>query len=173
MALVTVEKWWKAKEIPLVEINWRNIRLYWQEDDDFWDWTDTVYFIRLSPPFSVLYGKESSPLVYTGSGAIQQRWQSHRDRLYALGESLPGGRYEIWVFRDLRYKEIEADSLLRFQKWTDHLPLMNQRVESSSVAHTYSKEFDKAADTDRRYWWSIYPTRPDILEIYETGLIEA
>jgi hypothetical protein len=78
----------------------------------------------------IKYEKDDSPEIYVGSGNIQQRWQSHRKRLSSLGAALPGGRYEVWVFRDERYRMIEADTLLRFKEYYGSLPLLNQRLES-------------------------------------------
>jgi hypothetical protein len=169
---VQVKGWWKAKEIPLGETDWRNIRLYWTQEADFWDWKDTSYFIRLAPPFCIRYGEVDSPLVYIGSGAIQNRWPNHRDKLRALGETLPGGRYEIWVMRDAKYEDIEADALLMFRSWTGFLPLINRKVESDSVRHKYEKDFLSVADADRRYWWAVSPRRPDIEEYLNKGAKE-
>jgi hypothetical protein len=175
MVAISVEKWWKAKEIPLGEVNWRNIRLYWQETEHSDDWSDCIYFIRLSPRLLIKYEKDDSPEIYVGSGNIQQRWQSHRKRLSSLGAALPGGRYEVWVFRDERYRMIEADTLLRFKEYYGSLPLLNQRLESptdTKARFEYSKSFDEAANFDRRYLWALRPINGEALTLYEKGAPE-
>jgi hypothetical protein len=100
MAKVSGLKWWKACEIPLVETEWRNIKLYCSGNDDCWNWNKCVYFIRLAPPFMIAYGDQEefdSPLIYigrtkAGSGAIKQRWSAHIFRLVNRTRTLVAGR---------------------------------------------------------------------------------
>src|SRR5258708_7653055 len=103
MSHLSFKDWWKACEIPLVETDWRNIKLYCTDANDVWDGSNCVYFIRLGPPYQIAYGNDDeshSPLIYIGQGSIKQRWPGHRGWLAALGRWLPGARYEVWVIEN-------------------------------------------------------------------------
>jgi hypothetical protein len=86
MAHIERADWWKAKEIPLVETDWRNIRLYCEQRENPFDRDRCLYVVRLAPPYAITYGDDerhevTSPLLYVGSGSIQQRWSTHREWL--------------------------------------------------------------------------------------------
>jgi hypothetical protein len=124
LAYCEIDSWWKAKEIPLLEADWRNIRIYCEQEVNPFDWHRCLYIVRIAPPFTIVYGDNcelSSPLVYVGSGHIAKRWSSHRDWLYELGHAIPGGRYEVWVCQprcqkpQAFYEDIEADILTLFR----------------------------------------------------------
>jgi hypothetical protein len=181
MADVTFTKWWKAREIPLAEVDWRNIRIFCQQDDDPFNWDRCIYIIRLAPPYAIWYGTENityqSPILYVGSGTISQRWSQHRDWLYELGRAIPGGRYEVWVAKPrVRrnsevYKDIEADILVKFREKTGCLPLRNRRVEGNPRKHTYEDGFFEGIfKPDRRYQWAMYPLKDQIRKFYDTGM---
>ena len=174
MAHVTIDEWWKAQEIPLVEINWRNIKRYCGERSDAFDWERCVYFFRLSPPLLIAYGEDGdleSPLLYVGSGTLSQRWSTHRAWLRQLGQLIPGGRYEVSVCRprlqrtESFYKDIEADIINEFHSKTGYYPLRNRRREKAPRKHTYEPDFfGRIFQGDRRYFWAIYPTENNILK---------
>lgn len=177
MAYVQIDNWWKAKEIPLIEADWRNIRIYCEQEVNPFNWDKCLYIIRLAPPYAITYGDDcelSSPLVYVGSGNISNRWSSHRDWLYELGHAIPGGRYEVWVCQpkcqniEAFYEDIEADILTRFREKTKgYLPLRNKRVERTTRQHEYGDGFFNAViDADRRYDWAMYPLHGDIESWY-------
>jgi hypothetical protein len=176
MAHVEIAEWWKAKEIPLIEADWRNIRLYCEQHENPFDWERCLYIIRFAPPYALTYGDESqliSPLLYVGSGFIRQRWATHRGWLYQLGHAIPGGRYEVWVQRPRSqhneefYKDIEADILSHFRAATGCLPFRNLRVEGTPRRHTYeSGFFDEIIGHDRRYIWAMYPISGPAREWY-------
>jgi len=68
---VTV-KWWKASEIPLGETEWKNVELYCHQEMP--QGVPGVYFIRLSPPFTIRYGTDEeydTPLIYFEKGALE------------------------------------------------------------------------------------------------------
>lgn len=174
--LLKLPDWWKATEIPLIENDWKNIRLYCSSPETPWSWTDAIYLIRLSPPFAVRYSETiSSPLIYVGSGSIQKRWASHRWWFERLAYYLPGARYEVWVSHHPEFRRVEADALFLFQQDTKRLPLMNRRTEESQrgdesgYAADYYSPFVKA---DRRYFWSIEPLQEDVLEYFDKGKLE-
>jgi hypothetical protein len=177
MAKIHVEKWWKATEIPLVETDWRNIKLYCKDAGDFWNWSNCVYFIRLGPPYQIAYGgdeESNSPLIYIGKGKIGQRWGGHRNWLEALGRWLPGGRYEMLVFQNDLCNEIESDLLTLFPRHYGRLPLANRKGGAGAQKHTYDdNDLETAAGADRRYWWALRPTQPDVQEYYEKGVLPA
>jgi hypothetical protein len=178
MAKISVENWWRAHEIPLVETDWRNIKLYCGNTEDVWNWSHCVYFVRLAPPFQIAYGNNDafhSPLVYIGKGSIRQRWGHHcKTWLRPLGHWLPGARYELWAFDNDRYDEIESDALLLFREKFDRLPLANRRREQALQIHEYDESFYQvAAPGDRRYWWALRPTQPDVKEYFDSGAIPA
>ncbi len=181
MAHIEIDKhdWWKAKEIPLIETDWRNIRVYCEQSENPFDWERCLYVIRLAPPYALTYGDDAkhnltSPLLYVGSGNIQQRWSSHREWLYELGHAIPGGRYEVWVCQPRSrnnaavYADIEADILNYFSAKTNGwLPLRNLRREYSQRSHTYEDGlFDEIIRDDRRYLWAMYPTRGSVVDSY-------
>jgi len=177
MAQIDIDTWWKAKEIPLIEADWRNIRIYCEQETNPFDWERCLYVVRLSPPFSIAYGDNSdvySPLIYVGSGNIKSRWSSHRDWLYELGHAIPGGRYEVWVCRPRAtnntalYEDIEADILIEFKKRANgYLRLRNKRVERNTRTHQYGVGFfEFVIEPDRRYLWAMYPVRGPIEEMY-------
>lgn len=173
-------EWWKAREMPLLETDWRNIKLYCESDENPFEWERCVYVIRLAPPFCIAYGEGTkiieSPLIYVGSGALNQRWSYHREWLYELGHTIPGGRYEVWVCRPKCrknpsfYEQIEADILDYFRTNTDYLPLRNLKLEGNTGRHTYVDGFfNEIIKPDRRYSWAIYPRIGQIREYYEKG----
>lgn len=176
---VELMEWWKAREMPLLETDWRNIKLYCESEENPFEWTRCVYVIRLAPPFCIAYGDDSeieSPLIYVGSGSISQRWSDHRDWLYELGHTIPGGRYEVWVCQPRTqknytfYEQIEADILDFFRNKTGYLPLRNLKLEGDTGRHTYADGFfDEIIKPDRRYAWAIYPRLGQIREYYEKG----
>ena len=170
MANVELPTWWKAKEIPLIEADWRNIRLYCEQSSNPFEWDRCLYVVRLSPPYALIYGDSKqlvSPLLYVGSGDIRQRWASHRKWLYELGHAIPGGRYEVWVCQPRRpgnqdfYADIEAAILTNFRERTGKaLPLRNQRIETSSREHIFADGFfEDIIRDDRRYLWAMRPRR--------------
>jgi hypothetical protein len=170
MVDIEIDSWWKATEIPLIETDWRNIRIYCDQEVNPFKWKRCLYLVRLSPPFSIVYGDEcqlNSPLVYVGQGNIESRWSNHRNWLLELGHAIPGGRYEVWVCQPrcrnnrVLYKDIEADILVQFKAKSDgFLPLRNQRIEGTPRKHEYAKGFfDDVIKSDRRYLWGIYPIR--------------
>jgi hypothetical protein len=174
MAAFSVEKWWKACEIPLVETDWRNIKLYCTETDACWDWNQCIYFIRLSPPYMIACGDSDegdSPLIYIGSGAVRQRWGGHRAWMGALGRWLPGGRYEFWIWQHDLYKEIESDALLIFRERYRRLPLANLKSGTSAQNHSYDDTLYQVGEADRRYWWALRPTQPDVKVYFEKGVV--
>jgi hypothetical protein len=174
MATISVKRWWKACEIPLAETNWSNIKLYCADGNECWEWTECVYFIRLAPPYMIAYGdteESDSPLIYIGSGAVRQRWGGHRKWMNPLGRWLPGGRYEFWMFQNELYKEIESDVLALFREKYGRLPLANLRGGASDQEHSYDDTLYQVADADRRYWWALRPTQPDVKEYFETGIV--
>ena len=177
MAHVHIANWWKAKEIPLIEADWRNIRLFCEQDENPFDWERCLYIVRLGPPYALIYGDNEeliSPLLYVGSGNIGQRWSSHRDWLNDLGHAIPGGRYEVWVRQPRTqhnanfYSDVEADVLTRFKEATNgYLPFRNLRVEGTPRQHTYEDGFfDQIIKVDRRYLWAIFPIRGTAKEWY-------
>jgi hypothetical protein len=176
MAHVKLQEWWHAREIPLGETKWPNIKLYFHEDGAAREWTRCVYFIRLAPPYAVVYGDDcqlESPLVYVGSGSIKQRWGAHRVWLKQLGDAIPGGRYEVWVSqprlqRRLEfYKDIEADIIGEFRRRTGFLPFFNRSTPSTKRQHTYDAGFfDSMFKSDRRYGWAIYPRQGPLSAAY-------
>jgi hypothetical protein len=172
LAIISIKKWWKATEIPLAETDWRNIKLYCAETQDVWDWTNCVYFVRLSPPFQIAYGKGDSPLIYIGRGAIKQRWSKHRTNwMNPLGRWLPGARYEVWLFEDDRNTEIETDGLSLFSESYGRLPLANKQGSGAWVRkHNYDESFTQVAEADRRYWWALRPTQADVRTYFDTGV---
>ncbi len=96
MADLTELEWWKAREIPFIEWNWASIRRYLPEDEgDVLSEKRCTYVVRMSPPYLISYNRGESPVVYVGSGNINQRWSNHRDWLHEIGLSLPGSRYEV------------------------------------------------------------------------------
>jgi hypothetical protein len=132
------------------EADWRNIRIYCEQEINPFDWDRCLYVVRIAPPFTIVYGDDSeliSPLVYVGSGSIANRWSSHRDWLYELGHAIPGGRYEVWVCKprcqrlQAFYKDIEADILTLFREKSGYLPLRNLRVEGTPRQHEYAAGF--------------------------------
>lgn len=176
MATISVQKWWKAHEIPLVETDWRNIRLYCDDNDDVWNWNQCVYFIRLAPPYQIAYGNDDkfhSPLIYVGKSAIRQRWSEHRVWMEALGRWLPGARYEVWLFQHALCKGIESDALLLFRENYGRLPLANRRSEEPVQKHSYDDSFYQVAKADRRYWWALRPTQADVEEYFDKGVVPA
>jgi hypothetical protein len=168
--------WWIAREIPLIENDWRNIQLYCKDPQAAWQWNDSFYLIRLSPPFAIRYAENSaSPLLYIGSGTVKQRWSSHRWWLERLGYYLPGARYEVWITHHPEYKRVEADALSIFLKDKKRLPLMNRKLESAKAGNSsdYDRDYyDEFARADRRYYWSLEPSQKDIKEYFEKGKFE-
>jgi hypothetical protein len=175
MAKVSVSKWWKATEIPLVETEWRNIKLYCSDNEDCWNWTQCVYFIRLAPPYMIAYGDGdlNSPLIYVGSGALKQRWREHRDWMRELGHWLPGGRYEIWALNHPLYVEIESDALFYFRNICHRLPLVNAKGGGKNQTHSYDDGFTQVYDSDRRHWWALRPIRKELKDAFEKGTLPA
>ncbi|WP_144031541.1 hypothetical protein [Bradyrhizobium cosmicum] len=175
---VKIPAWWTATEIPLIENDWRNIKLYCRNSslETPWDWKNAIYLVRLSPPFAIRYSDSlSSPLIYVGSGAIRQRWAYHRWWLERLGYYLPGARYEVWVSRHAQYKRIEADALFNFQNHAGRLPLMNRRMEEQNRGdpEDYQENYHvDLIDRDRRYFWAIEPIERDVLEYFDKGKFE-
>lgn len=169
MAGIEIPSWWKATEIPLVETDWRNIRLYCNEDENPFDWDRCLYVVRLAPPYCIVYGEDceiETPVVYIGSGVIANRWATHREWLFELGYAIPGGRYEVWICRPrcrnvkALYEDIEADILDHFRTKCGYLPLRNLRIEGTLRQHEYAPGFfDKIIEADRRYLWAMYPVR--------------
>jgi len=160
MAFIKIDNWWMAKEIPLIEADWRNIRIYCEQSVNPFDWERCLYIVRLSPPYAIIYGDDGnvvSPLIYVGSGSIKSRWSTHREWLFELGRVIPGGRYEVWVCRprcqnnDALYEDIEADILVRFKERTKGvLPLRNKRVEGTPRRHEYGQGFIETLIQDDR-----------------------
>ncbi|WP_147292642.1 hypothetical protein [Undibacter mobilis] len=170
MATIAEVNWWRATEIPLTESDWRNIILYCSGSNEVWDWKNSIYFIRLGPPYQIAYDKDDSPLIYIGRGSIAQRWSSHRQWLEPLGRTLPNARYEVWAFDDARCIDIEANALNLFLDAYGRIPLANRnRPGSTKVKYVYDNMFTQVAAGDRRYWWSIRPTHPDVQEYYDRG----
>lgn len=178
MAYIEINPWWSATEIPLTEDDWRSIRRYCNEDDDPLSWDRCVYLFRLSPPFCICYGDDcdlESPLIYVGSGSIRHRWGQHRNWLAELGRELPGARYEVRVCRPRArnnfevYADVEADILRDFsdrsQGWK---PLWNKRTERHQRVHSYGDGFfEFVTQSDRRYKWSMYPTKGAFAAAYQ------
>ena len=175
MAHITLD-WWKATEIPLSESEWRNVKLYCDKDT-YWDTSSKcVYVICLSPPFAVCYDKGDSPIIYIGrtqnGKTFRQRWKSHiATWINPLGRFLPGGRYEMRVLEDHRYKAIESDFLFLFRESYGRLPLANLQGGDKKVKHGYDqKELDELAIRDRRYWWAIRPRQQDVKDYFDRGI---
>jgi hypothetical protein len=179
MAHVTIDEWWRATEIPLIDTDWRNIRIYCQQQEtDPFDWERCLYIVRLSPPYSIAYGPNcelESPLLYVGSGTLRDRWSTHREWLYELGHAIPGGRYEVLAARPRAqnnaafYKDI-ADILVNVRETAFCLPLRNLRIEGTPRRHTYEDGFFSGIyKADRRYLWSMYPLRGDLKAMYCKG----
>jgi hypothetical protein len=173
---IKLPDWWIASEIPFIESDWRNIQLYCNEPETPWKWKNAIYLIRLSPPFAIRYSNEiSSPLIYIGSGDVEQRWSYHRWWLQRLSYYLPGARYEVWISHHLEFKRVEADALFIFQDKTKRLPLMNRRSEAGNRGdeHGYDKDYYSTfIKADRRYFWSIEPFQKDVREYFDKGKLE-
>jgi hypothetical protein len=132
----------------------------------------------MSPPFSISYGEEDSPLLYVGSGHIGKRWSMHRDWLHEIGLSLPGARYEVWVSTPRVPNnsdvddDVEAEIIEQFYARFGVLPLRNQRQEHPKLRHVYPDEFFKklwGSNKDRRYRWAVYPIFGEIADFYNRG----
>jgi hypothetical protein len=180
MATINIENWWKAFEIPLIETDWRSIRLYCTDEEDPFRWSRCVYIIRTAPPFVLSYGDNAeleSPLIYVGRGNIRQRWRHHRKWLAMLGHSVPSGRYEVWVSRprgrayEAAYKDFEADILGEFYSRAGCMPLFNKRHERSRREHDYNDGlFEEIFSKDARYTWAMYPIRRGVIrDAYQKG----
>lgn len=176
MMSIKLPKWWIASEIPFIESDWKNIRLYCNSSERQWDWNDAIYLFRLAPPFAIRYSSSMySPLIYVGSGAIRQRWAYHRWWLEHLGYYLPGGRYEVWVTRHAQYKRVEADTLHMFQKDAKRLPLMNRRNEKHNRGDGngyFENYYSTFVAADRRHFWAIEPLQKDVLDYFDKGKFE-
>jgi hypothetical protein len=174
--------WWKALEIPLSESDWRNVKLYCALDTNWESDKEYVYVIRLSPPFAIHYERADTPIIYIGrahnASSVKQRWNSHiANWIKPLGRWLPGGRYDMWVLEDHRYKEIESDFLTLFKQEFGRLPLANFQggVPDGIVRHTYDEgELGGLADatSDRRYWWALTPLQADVKAYFDKGVAE-
>jgi hypothetical protein len=160
--------WHKVKEIPLAERDWKSIKLYFDQANagNFLDWENCIYLFRLSPPFCIKYNDEQTPLIYIGSGAIKQRWATHRDWLAELGATLPGARYEVWIAQHLSFREIEADALYQFKEWCRLLPLVNRKAANPAKLLYGENEIESIVEYDKRYSWALYPMRADLEEYY-------
>ena len=170
--------WWKAKEVPFIEWNWRSIQKYFDEEkQNVLGSERCVYVVRMSPPFSISYGDDDSPLLYVGSGHIGNRWSMHRTWLHEVGLSLPGARYEVWVCAPrVRNNpnvddDVEAEIIERFCAKFGVLPLRNQRIEHPRIKHEYGEDFFRTiwAGKDKRYRWAVYPIFGEIEEFYNCG----
>jgi hypothetical protein len=134
----------------------------------------------MSPPFSVCYDLNKSPVLYIGSGHIGQRWSMHRDWLYEIGETLPWLRYEVWVCipraqnNPTVHEDVEAEILKRFQKKYQTLPLRNQKIQNPRLSHVYADNFfsEIFEFKDGRYRWALYPTKGKPSEYYNRGWME-
>jgi hypothetical protein len=164
---ITID-WHKVKEIPLAEREWRSIKLYFDEANagDFLEWENCVYLFRLSPPYCVKYDEKMTPLIYIGSGAIRQRWATHRDWIARLGSTLPGARYEVWIAQHLQFREIEADALYQFRKWCGLLPLVNRKSANPPNLIYGEHEIESIVEYDKRYCWALFPVRANLEEYY-------
>ena len=183
MANISNVEWWKAQEIPLTETVFTKVRKYFHKELPSASLKSCVYIIRLSPPFSVVYGQNcevESPLIYVGSGNLIKRWGSHRKWLKDLGIALPGARYELWFCQPTRkgpgaatsYKDVEADILQWFNhnRTVEYLPLANKKLEKPKNQNSYPDNFyNKIVGLDTRYHWAIYPTRNPISNMYYKG----
>ena len=160
--------WHKVKEIPLGEGDWKSIKLYFDEANagEFLDWENCIYLFRLSPPYCVKYNEKATPLIYVGSGAIKQRWASHRDWLISLGTTLPGVRYEVWIAQHSQFREIESDMLYEFKNWSRLLPLVNRKAANPAKLTYGENEIERIVDYDKRYSWALFPVRADLEEYY-------
>ena len=160
--------WHKVKEIPLAERDWKSIRLYFDEASagNFLDWENCIYLFRLSPPYCVRYNEEKTPLIYIGSGAIKQRWGSHRDWLTALAPTLPGVRYEVWIAQHPLFRDIESDALYEFKRWCGLLPLVNRQAANPAKLTYAEEELERIVEYDKRYSWALHPVRADLEEYY-------
>jgi hypothetical protein len=91
---------------------------------------------------------------------------------YTLTRWLPGGRYEFWVFQHDLYTDIESDALGLFRETCEKLPLANRRGGSLVQKHKYDDTLYAVAEQDRRYWWAIRPTTPEVAEYFEKGAVQ-
>jgi hypothetical protein len=183
MAEVVIPVWWKAQEIPLTETSFPMVKKYFHQVLPKGSLTSCVYIVRLSAPYSFVYGEDcevESPLIYVGSGNLKQRWKSHTKWLQTLGLTLPGGRYELWFCQPKRkgpeagkfYKDVEADILQWFNKnqKVGYLPFANKKLEKPKGKNSYEKNFfERLVQTDSRYHWAIYPRTNPLWNTYSKG----
>ena len=183
MADITIPTWWKASEIPLTEMSFPRVKKYFHQNLPQDGLKSCVYVVRLSPPFSIVYGDDceiESPLIYVGSGNLKQRWTNHTKWLRELGLALPGGRYELWFCQPTRkgpnagnfYKDVEAEILQWFNKRqrVGCLPFANKKLEKPKGKNTFDESvFEPIVRTDNRYHWAVYPRTNPLWNVYSKG----
>ena len=131
-----------------------------------------VYVIRISRPYSFLYPKSHSPVVYIGKGQVQKRLTSHLKKwLLRLSQDLHDLEIEVCVcsprarWHGQLCEEVEADLLFRFEKEFGSVPVRNLRMEYAKYSHIYdTKELSiLKPGSGKGYIWGLTPLRASSL----------
>ena len=150
---------------------WRDVRKQIDAKPRLADADKAIYVVRILGAFAINYDYKASPVLYIGSGHLQQRLQSQLKWLNELAKRVKGVKLEIWFFQprpklngDIR-RDVEAELLTRFLDLHGAVPLFNARHEAPENRHTYVP--DKALKSalvlgkEKSFQWALVPLPPN------------
>lgn len=157
--------WRKFKAPVSAAVSWKEMKIWLAEvEEELHD--RSVYVIRTDRPFSIVYKKKSSPVLYIGEGNFKARFRDHMKRWISdLSTHLPLLRIDV-RYQPIRIKnnlvghrEVEADLLWEFASRYGSSPLFNRQFENSYKIHKYSQGFFNVLHpgSGKGYHWGLTP----------------
>ena len=140
----------------------------------------SVYVIRLDGPFCVQYYRKSSPVLYIGSGHLQQRVTSHLEWINDLSKRLDDLAFELWVLKPRvrkahdAYKSVEGRLLSDFVLEHGSLPYFNKNKKKENRVFDYDNIRNLRSailiGSGKRFTWALTPmSREPTYNSYRKG----